>query len=425
MRITYIHQHFRHPGEAGGTRSWEFARRLAADGHTVTIVAAGEPHPLDESATTGVVVRRIPTQYHTTMGEARRLVAFLQFSTTALTVASSIPADVVVATSTPLTVAVPGWAASRRWKAPLVLEIRDVWPEVPIALGYLKNPVLRIAARALEAFAYRSATRIIALSPGMQSSVASRTDKPVAMIPNACDFELFEAARGEREQVREDRDWGRPTLVYAGGLGASYHPDWLCEMAVVLAARGVDLVCFGAGGDLSGCRETVRRAGLAPERVFPGPLSKAQMGGALAAADAALSSLAPNPTLDVNSLNKVFDGFAAGKPLFFNHGGWLTQAAAEVGAGWRVPESDVEEAGDIIAEHMGRPEWLSQAGRAAALLGRNRFDRDRLYEQFRHEILTASGQLPPPRPVADRMAGRVLGAAGFLAAAFKTRARKP
>ena len=38
MKILYFHQHFKTPATGGGTRSYEFAKRLMANGHDVTMV---------------------------------------------------------------------------------------------------------------------------------------------------------------------------------------------------------------------------------------------------------------------------------------------------------------------------------------------------------------------------------------------------
>jgi len=36
----------------------------------------------------------------------------------------------------------------------MVFEVRDLWPELPIAMGALRNPILRWVARRLELWAY-------------------------------------------------------------------------------------------------------------------------------------------------------------------------------------------------------------------------------------------------------------------------------
>src|SRR6185312_7914777 len=102
-------------------------------------------------------------------------------------------------------------------------EVRDLWPELPIAVGALKNPVLRRAAQALERFAYSNAAAVIALSPGMAEGVG-RTGYPkekVAMIPNASDLELFrrDAAQGRALRRQLGIDEGKILVGYLGTLG--------------------------------------------------------------------------------------------------------------------------------------------------------------------------------------------------------------
>ena len=95
----------------------------------------------------------------------------------------------IYATSPPLTMALPAIAASLRWRAPLVFEVRDLWPEAPIQMGALRNPLAQRLARALERFVYARSARLIALSPGIQAALpAGRTE----LVPNAADLDLFD-----------------------------------------------------------------------------------------------------------------------------------------------------------------------------------------------------------------------------------------
>jgi glycosyltransferase involved in cell wall biosynthesis len=65
--------------------------------------------------------------------------------------------------------------------------------EAPIQMGALRNPLLRGAARVLERFVYRRATRLIALSPGIRDGMVAAGAPPerVALVPNASDLDLF------------------------------------------------------------------------------------------------------------------------------------------------------------------------------------------------------------------------------------------
>lgn len=386
MRITYIHQHFRLPSQAGGTRSWEFARRLAAEGHEVTIIGAAGT--ASRVRIDGVQILLLNSRYSNNFGFVRRLVAFADFMIRSTFHAARLPADVVFATSTPLTVIVPGFLASFFQRARLVFEVRDLWPSVPVEMGYLKNPVLIAIGRAMERFSYSRASAVVALSPDMARGVRDvNPSVRVVVVPNACDFELFAVPPGRRIDLGPfSRETSGPKrLVYAGSLGSSYDPAWLSRFAIELRRAGVDFLIAGEGSGRAVIESELKAAGIDPSAVLIGAIPKSSMVQLLASADATVSSLADFKCLEANSLNKVFDSLAASRPVILNHGGWLTDALLAEGAGIRVARDAASAAKEVLG-------WLesadlSGASTAARELGAARFDRDRLFEEFREALL--------------------------------------
>src|SRR5699024_5044281 len=153
--------------------------------------------------------------------------------------------DVVFATSTPLTIAIPAVFAARKKKLPLVFEVRDLWPELPIAMGALKNPLMRFAAHKLERWAYKNSNSIIALSPGMKEGVV-RTGYPsnqVATIPNSSDNQDFIVEPSKAEEFRALRPWlqDKPLLVYGGTFGLINGVGYMVGLAKELLALNPDI----------------------------------------------------------------------------------------------------------------------------------------------------------------------------------------
>src|SRR6185436_350076 len=201
MRVVYIHQYYCNPQMAGGIRSYEQARRLVARGHTVDVITT-DITPGDRrlgwkvTHEDGVTVHWFKIPYNNHMSYARRLRAFAEFMLLATVRATRLRADLVFATSTPLTVAVPGVLAARLRRVPFVFEVRDLWPEVPIEMGLLRNPLARKLAGGLADFAYRNAAEVVALSPGMAAGVTKRRPQTrTTMIPNAADMDLVQGVR--------------------------------------------------------------------------------------------------------------------------------------------------------------------------------------------------------------------------------------
>lgn len=384
MRITYIHQHFVLPGEPGGSRPYEFARRMAAAGHEVTMIC-GRDEAMDKTVD-GIHVRRLAIPYRNEMSKRERIVSFFNFLVRASAVAARVPADVIYASSTPLTVAVPGIVAKFTQRAPLVAEIRDLWPEVPIKLGYLNNPVAIFLAKQLEKAFYAASSEVVALSPSMADGVKEVAPKKrVTVIPNASDFERFDIPAEQRAAFRKEQGWGDDVVaVYAGGFGMSYQLEWLVDLAAQLRRDGVENVRFvllGQGSDSDALYQRAENAGLDADAMFLGRQPKEDVAKYVSAADITLSPLRDDPCLEGNSLNKVFDAMAASRPVVFNHGGWLEEAATEHDAGWRLSR-DIPTAAKRFAEIISDRDEMRAAGQRNRELGEKRFARDSLYNQL-------------------------------------------
>lgn len=392
MRVTYIHQHFRRPDQPGGTRSWEFARRLAADGHDVTMICAGDQRR--SYVTDGFTVKQLPVQYRNAFRFAGRIRSFIAFMALASVEASRTSADVIFATSTPLTVAIPALVASAIRRRPFVFEVRDLWPQVPIDLGYLRHPLPIRAAQMLERAAYARATHIVALSPTMSAGVLRTSPgKPVSVIPNSSDIDRFRNVNSTAAtQMRRELGVGsrEALILYAGSLGESYEVGWLLGLANAVRDKSVHIVLAGEGATRPALEAQIERSNLEERVRLIGPRPKSEIPTLYAASDLIASTLRDHPSLEGNSLNKVFDALAAGKPVIFNHGGWLAELLTAEGAGWRLSR-DTESAADRLEELLGDPQVLVEAGERARALAVRDFDRDAHYAHLR-DVLVATGR---------------------------------
>jgi glycosyltransferase involved in cell wall biosynthesis len=385
VKILYLHQYFLEPSDGGGTRSWELARRLVHAGHEVAVVTSDlrvDRPSWEVERKAGIEIHRIGVRYENALSYRQRIARFMRFAAAAGPRARSIGGDVVFATSTPLTIALPGMFAARTLRVPFVFEVRDLWPAVPIAIGALNNPALIAAAKGLERLAYHQAAEVVALSPGMAAGVRATGVEAgrVTTIPNACDFELFDVGPEPGERWRAEQPWlgDRPLLVYAGTLGKANGASWLVELAAALERRGSPacIAVVGQGWERDHIRERAAALGVLDRNFFMlGSRPKAAIPAILSAASGALSTFLELPALRDNSANKFFDALAAGKPVFINHEGWLADLVRERECGLVMPR-DPERAAERLATRLDDPAWLAAAGDAARALGRERFDRN-------------------------------------------------
>lgn len=342
-----------------------------------------------------MTVHWLPVLYANQMSYAQRIGAFFQFALRSAGRAASIAADVVFATSTPLTIALPAIYASRRQGIPMVLEVRDVWPEVPIALGAVKGPLIPFA-RWLERFAYRNAAAIVALSPDMKASMVNRIgpSASVHVIPNSSDIEMFSVPKAEGQQFREQYDWlrDRPLILYAGTLGLVNGVGYFVHIAAALQEIAPEVCCLvvGNGREEDLVRSTAKMFGVLDRNFFMLPsLPKKAMPPLLSAADITTSFVIDVPALWANSANKFFDSLAAGRPIAINHEGWQADLLRESGAGLVLPANDPAAAAQSLARAIADEQWLAQAATAATELAHSHFDRNQLASQLETILVQA------------------------------------
>jgi glycosyltransferase involved in cell wall biosynthesis len=393
VRIVYIHQYYCNPGMAGGIRSYEQARRLVARGHTVHVITTditpgkrdlGWRHTNDD----GIDVHWFSIPYSNNMSYARRIRAFAEFMVVAAAKAARLKADLVFATSTPLTVAVPGVIAARLRRKPFVFEVRDLWPEVPIKMGALRNPVARKLAGALATFAYRNAEEVVALSPGMGAGVNARYPAVrTTVIPNAADLDLFQVEDDAVRRFRKEHRWlgDRPLVIYTGALGAVNGVDYLVHAARRMRELDPDVqfLIVGHGKEWESTRKLAADDGLLDQSVHMWEkVPKTELPVILGAATVSTSMVRPIPALWENSANKFFDALAAGRPIAINYGGWQSDLIHETGAGLVLDPQDPELGAETLAAHVRDEVWLKDARAAAHRLAIEQFSRDLLFERF-------------------------------------------
>jgi glycosyltransferase involved in cell wall biosynthesis len=356
------------------------------------------PRQWQEDVVDGIQVYAFPVPYSNAMSYRRRIVAFLEFAYRAANRAVKLRSDLVFATSTPLTIALPAVYVSRRQGIPMVFEVRDLWPQVPIAVGALKGRVPIAAARWLERFAYNNAERIVALSPGMKDGIVGKgyAAERVHIIPNSADLELFGVPGSAGFAFRRQFDWlqDRPLVVYTGSMGMINGVDYLARLAAAVWTIDpeVRFLVVGTGGQEGHVREVAENLGVLNRNFFlRKPVPRAEIPRILAAADIATSLFIDLPEMWANSANKFFDALASATPVAINYRGWQAESLLQTGAGIVLDVSGVADSAQQLVKALRNRAWLRRAGAAARRLAEERFSRDVLAQELETVLLEAAG----------------------------------
>jgi len=398
MKILYIHQYFNTPTMVGSTRSYEMAIRFVSKGNEVHIITTNRDEISSkktiETVEDGIYVHWLPVPYSNNMSNFQRIIAFIKFVFRAYKASIKIGGDIIFATSTPLTVAIPSVFASKILKIPMVFEVRDLWPKVPIEMKEFTFPPLKWISRWLERFAYRNSKHIIALSPGMKNGIIETgvDPKKVTVIPNSCDIKLFSVDNSEGLKFREKNSWigTSPLIIYCGTLGKVNGLSFMVDIASHSKEINPDLkfLIIGEGREKKMVIERAEEKGVLNQNLYIlDSIPKNELPSVMNAATLTSSFVINNKVLWDNSANKFFDSLAAGKPIMINHEGWQADILRDSGAGIVVPPDNPVEAARILNDFISDNDKQIKFSEAAKKLASEKFDRDKLAYQLLEVLL--------------------------------------
>lgn len=387
MKIIYLHQYFCTPENSGGTRSFEFAKNLIKLGHEVTIITSYRNYLKDKkwfkTEHSGISINWIPLEYSNHTSFFKRLKVYFLFAWKCYFKIKEIEGDVIFATSTPLTIALPAILYSRKKKIPMIFEVRDLWPDVPIAMKIIKNPILIFISRLLELLAYKYSTSIVTLSPEMKKGIIQKKidTKKIVTIPNSADLDLFNFNEKLELDFRSKRPWlnKKPLLLYTGTFGRVNDLNYAVRLAKALKDRNseIRILLIGDGFEKEKIIYNAKKSDVYNKNLFiESPLPKKEMPACLSAA-----SITANFVVDIrqnwaNSANKFFDGLAAGKPILLNHGGWMEELVLKYECGLCLYGKKIELAAEELDLAILNKVWLKSRGEASKKLAEKFFDRN-------------------------------------------------
>ncbi|MFH0806282.1 MAG: glycosyltransferase family 4 protein [Candidatus Brennerbacteria bacterium] len=234
------------------------------------------------------------------------------------------PADVIFATSPPLPTLFSALLLSILRRTPLVVDIRDIWPESALAVGVLKKNFFYRAMEALERYVYRKAKMVTVNAEGIGRRLHEGRGVPeekIRFFPNGADLKLFGNSSDFSVFDREYGTKGKFVVLFAGILGRAQDPLVIIEAAHLLRGeKNITFLLVGSGALKEACEKRAVELDLS-NVVFAGELSREEMPRYFGRANVGLNTLSTDPLFADVISSKIFDYMAAGIPTVVNHEG--------------------------------------------------------------------------------------------------------
>jgi glycosyltransferase involved in cell wall biosynthesis len=412
MHVLLVSQYY--PPETGAlaARAGDHARRWAAAGARVTVVAERPSYPTGvvppawrwrlfaRGVEDGVDVLRVPAVATAYTSAARRVASYVSFAASAVAAAGLFgrAPDVVLGTSPPLTAALAAAALAARFRAPFVLELRDLWPEAFEALGAGAPGGIVGGLRGMARALYACAAQIVVVTDGMRDALGAQgvAAERVAVVPNGVDVARF---RPDRPPAPLRAALGVPDgallVGHVGTMGLGQDLETLVAALPRLRgpAAGAHVALVGEGARRR--RLTDLAARLAPGRchVLP-PRPYDEVPGVLTALDVALVSSRWAPAHACTIPSKLYDALACGRPVLLAGHGAAADLVRAVGAGEVVPPGDAAALAAALERLAADPAARARHAAAGPAWVRAHRDRDRLAATLLDLLERASGRGP-------------------------------
>lgn len=329
--VWFINHYAQAPYNFGGTRHFCLAKYLKQQGWDSSIIASSteintskqlidDKKPYKYEYIDGVHFVRLKTISYKGNGVSRML-NMLQFSLKTVffnyKALLKKPGIIIGSTIHPFA-ALAGYILSKYYKIPFIFEVRDLWPQTLVDMGYLREKSLLCKCmRLLELFLAKKSDRIITLLPRAADYYETYgiDTKKIIWIPNGIDFQYFPKLP---PKVKQDSNFN---FYYFGALGKANNLENLILSMKILNQKenypNLQLKLVGSGPEKENLIELTKSLNIKNITFFD-PVPKSEINLICQQADAFIFNLQNLPVFRFGiSSNKLFDFMAGAKPIIF------------------------------------------------------------------------------------------------------------
>ena len=413
MRILFFSHYYPPEVNAPATRTYDHCVRWAEAGHDVTVLTCapncpdgvlypGYRNPVRPQVETvdGVRVVRVWTYLAPNAGTVRRIANYVSYMLSAVLASLRLPRpDVILATSPQFFCGWAGVLASRLRRVPLVLEIRDIWPESIQAVGALGNRRLLRLLEWLERKMYLSAHHIVAAGQGYRDNIVGKANvaSRISVITNGVDLRRFAPRSPDVDFLHARGLTGKFVCSYVGTIGMAHGLGVVVEAAKILAGKGRSDVGFCLVGDGASRRwleEEAERAGVSDLVVFTGRQPKERIPAILASSDACLIHLKRCKLFGTVIPSKIFETLAMARPIIMGVQGEAQAIVMQAGGGVPMEPDSPQSLVDAVETLADNPTDVARIGQTAHKYVAKHFSRDVLAATYLRVLHDVAGITP-------------------------------
>ncbi len=403
MRILLVHQYFLEPDDPGGSRFNEMTKVWAKQGHEITVLCGmlnyvtGRQHQKyrgkwvhtsnyhrNIKVIRSYVSERYNTNFH---GRFWAYFSFVISSVYTGLFKTNGKYDVILTTSPPLFLGLTACLLKVVKRAPLLFEVRDLWPESAIETEVLTNKWIIRWSYWFERFIYKTAHKINVLTPAYTENLIKKKHidpSKIIMIPNGADFLITDQLLEQFDPDELKNSLGLSNafvVIYVGAHGIANDLIQLVEVAEILKDTSVHILLLGDGMQKSMLVEETKKRMLCNIQ-FIDPVPKSEVFKYILMSDIGVAVLRKTETFKTIYSNKTFDYMACRKPVVAAIDGVTRKLIEQAQCGSFAEPENPADLADKIKAYINKPALVKDQGNNGYNYAKAHFDRKVLAEKY-------------------------------------------
>lgn len=316
-----------------------------------------------------------------------RLLSWVWFHlvTTLLGLFAARGTDIILAPSPPLTIGLTAWVLGALRGVPFVYNVQEVYPDVAVTLGAIRQPWLIRLFHAIESWVYARARAVTVIGSGMRTNLLLKGVPPdkVVTIPNFVDPDELPVRPRDNGFARTHGLLGVFVVSYAGNFGVPQGLGTVLDAARRLRDQsGILFVLVGDGAALGALRAQVEREALANVRLLPFQ-PYALVPDIYASSDICLVPQAEGTGLQ-GLPSKIYRIMACGRPIvgICDADSEVAALIVESGCGTTVRPGDSSALAGAVSEAFADRERWSSRGAQGRQFVQNAYSVERVAGQY-------------------------------------------
>ena len=353
-------------------------RELRLQGHEVEVVTSLPNYPTGRvfpeyrgrfyvrEVWEGVPVHRV-WLYAAVGSGVKRMLNYASFTVTSLLgLLRARRPDYLFVESPPLFLSIPAFLRAAPQQIPIIFNVADLWPDSVKQLGLMGDGLVLRFAEALEAWSYRKAAYVNAVTEGIRRILIEQKGVPpnkVLFLPNGVDTWLFRPREPDQALARELGLQGKQVVLYSGTLGYAHGLEAALEAMRQLGDEmpQLHLVLIGGGSEQARLKQLIREWRFSNVTFF-NPAPPEYVARLYSIAFAGLASLRRSPLFEATRSVKILAIMASGKPVIHSGAGEGARLVEEAEAGVVVPPEDPFALAEAIRKLVQNREWAASLG---------------------------------------------------------------